>query len=610
MAEFASSIDVYPREGQTYPDAAGVPITATGATVDRSKYILEALRDSFLLTEDPLDVYQPENRTTGGVIVGGRTFNSFATLGASLGLLPGEACELLGYSAAGDGGGGTFYWSLGDSTPANGGTIAGSSFLGRWRRLMDDNTVNVRWFGAKGNGTGDDTAAIHAAMDFAMANSIRNIYLPPGTYRASSITHFKSDMRFYGAGRTQTIIQSTATTTTGGEKGLLEITGTAFLNQLEISDLYLDCTYDQWDANTVSVPQANQIHGIYIHGQTSTLSLTLRGMRMYGTSGYGIRCTSGEVFQSVFEDIDFSLCVQGHMYVLRSSICNRYTGLTFGALSSGKSCLTIVSGGINANGCNGIFQVGYLQGTYPAKCRFATLGSASTFVLANWENCNIESFTEYGIYHFADSSSNFRLTSFTCGTMGGAVRALYYERVQSDSVQYMDSSCRFFTTGTATWGDPDTNVTDTYAVECLVGTPFFSYNAINRYSMVTPVGSAEIPVFKNVTSAFRTPGLQISNEQPETLFHTTVIKSATFTADTSSEYLCNATSGAITANLPQAAYSTGRRLTFVKTDASGNAVTLDGYIGETINGATTRALTAQWNKVTVLCDGSRWVEVT
>ncbi len=58
-----SFIAVYPAEGTTYPDADDVPITSAGALVARSQYILDALRAGFLLTWDPLDVYEPEDRT-------------------------------------------------------------------------------------------------------------------------------------------------------------------------------------------------------------------------------------------------------------------------------------------------------------------------------------------------------------------------------------------------------------------------------------------------------------------------------------------------------------------------------------------------------------------
>lgn len=60
----ATTVEVYPKKGETYPDADGVPITAVGANVAQSKYIADALRDGFLLTWDPLEINEPEDRTT------------------------------------------------------------------------------------------------------------------------------------------------------------------------------------------------------------------------------------------------------------------------------------------------------------------------------------------------------------------------------------------------------------------------------------------------------------------------------------------------------------------------------------------------------------------
>ncbi len=147
-------ISVYPREGTTYPDASGTPVTAAGATVDTSKYIRDAIRAGFLLTWDPYGVYLPEDRTTTPGSGDGDTLraNSFAALSALIGTSSGQVCELLGYYTPGDGGGGTFYWSAGNSSPQNYGTVAGSSGSGRWVRLFSG-AVNVKWFGAVGDGS-------------------------------------------------------------------------------------------------------------------------------------------------------------------------------------------------------------------------------------------------------------------------------------------------------------------------------------------------------------------------------------------------------------------------------------------------------------------------
>jgi hypothetical protein len=69
--------------------------------------------------------------------------------------------------------------------------------------------------------------------------------------------------------------------------------------------------------------------------------------------------------------------------------------------------------------------------------------------------------------------------------------------------------------------------------------------------------------------------------------------------------LADPTSGAITVNLPAVTSSTGAILT-VKNIGTTNAVTLDGNASETIDGATTKALSTQYDVVTVFCDGTEW----
>jgi hypothetical protein len=94
------------------------------------------------------------------------------------------------------------------------------------------------------------------------------------------------------------------------------------------------------------------------------------------------------------------------------------------------------------------------------------------------------------------------------------------------------------------------------------------------------------------------------------LYYNIHAKTATFTASgTENVFLCNATSGAITANLPSAAIGSISRIvfTFKKTDSSGNAVTVDAASTETIDGATTYVLGSQYKSVTIMSDGTNWV---
>lgn len=46
-----------------------------------------------------------------------------------------------------------------------------------------------------------------------------------------------------------------------------------------------------------------------------------------------------------------------------------------------------------------------------------------------------------------------------------------------------------------------------------------------------------------------------------------------------------------------------------KVDSSGNTVTIDGNGSETIDGATTKVLSAQYDTVSIVCDGSNWLVI-
>jgi hypothetical protein len=117
----------------------------------------------------------------------------------------------------------------------------------------------------------------------------------------------------------------------------------------------------------------------------------------------------------------------------------------------------------------------------------------------------------------------------------------------------------------------------------------------------------------DATQTWRVTGAQIKawiNDwltQPLSLVQS---KTATFTADVGYDiYLCSASGGAFTANLPTAVGNGGKIFRFKKTDSSTNAVTVDGSGTETIDGATTFVLNAQYESVTVLSDGTNWLVV-
>lgn len=70
--------------------------------------------------------------------------------------------------------------------------------------------------------------------------------------------------------------------------------------------------------------------------------------------------------------------------------------------------------------------------------------------------------------------------------------------------------------------------------------------------------------------------------------------------------IANSTAGAITVSLPPAATSNGRVFFVKRVNAGANNVTVDPFGSETIDGAATHVLTAQWARVEFVSNGTAW----
>ena len=136
-----------------------------------------------------------------------------------------------------DGGGGMFVWDDGSTeTDDNGITIkATATATGRWIRVYSG-MVNVKWFGALGDGSTDDTTAIQAAIDYQLALTVNapdvtggdratapTIFFPTGIYVISStVTIESSYANFFGE---DAVIQKTTGTFTGSSGFHANLTG-------------------------------------------------------------------------------------------------------------------------------------------------------------------------------------------------------------------------------------------------------------------------------------------------------------------------------------------------------------------------------------------------
>jgi len=94
---------------------------------------------------------------------------------------------LTGFHVPGDGGEGIFAWDSSISARQDdGGTVIHSDNVrgrGGWRRLYSG-PLNVCWFGAKGDNSGDQREAIQKALD--LIDDGGAVYFPSGTYRIAA----------------------------------------------------------------------------------------------------------------------------------------------------------------------------------------------------------------------------------------------------------------------------------------------------------------------------------------------------------------------------------------------------------------------------------------
>jgi hypothetical protein len=124
------------------------------------------------------------------------------------------------------GGGGVFVWST-TVTADNGGTVItkSSAPTGSWKRLYDGST-NVRWFGAKGNGSVNDKVAIQAAITFAQANG-NTVFVPAGEYRLDSEVTVPANTKIVGEGSHEPALLKTSLFVAGssGVARMFNITG-------------------------------------------------------------------------------------------------------------------------------------------------------------------------------------------------------------------------------------------------------------------------------------------------------------------------------------------------------------------------------------------------
>lgn len=108
-------------------------------------------------------------------------------LRSTVGVTLNDTILLLGYNAVNDGGEGEFYWVPTSALADDGGAVIQPTLVtgnGRWLRVFTNSIISVKFWGAIGNGSADDTNAINNAFIYAGKGIID---FPHGDYCVTGI---------------------------------------------------------------------------------------------------------------------------------------------------------------------------------------------------------------------------------------------------------------------------------------------------------------------------------------------------------------------------------------------------------------------------------------
>jgi hypothetical protein len=215
---------------------------------------------------------------------------------------------VLGYYTAGDGGGGEYYYDPTDSSSTdNGGTIIVATDNARWKLIVQA-SVNVKQFGAKGDGVSDDTPYFTAAL-----NSGYPAYAPPGSFMANIVITSGSGKKLIGAGKYLTTIQNY------GNSPIITLNSTS----ASIVGFTLEGVWLQ-NRNTVTYPNAD---GIYITGDSGGVNQndfhTFRDLYVFQMR-YGFIADQRSIWNT-FERVVFATSLVHGMYIPTTQNCDQWS---------------------------------------------------------------------------------------------------------------------------------------------------------------------------------------------------------------------------------------------------------------------------------------------
>ena len=138
------------------------------------------------------------------------TFDTVADMKLATNLIDGSYAKTLGFRSLNDGGGAIYY--INNNGTANERNVIAIGSLNA-HLVINPNNLNVKQFGAYGDGSHDDLTAIQATVDYGRSNGYYNIHIPKGRYNISNALVLPELVQIYGDTRDTSVLVKTTNNT-------------------------------------------------------------------------------------------------------------------------------------------------------------------------------------------------------------------------------------------------------------------------------------------------------------------------------------------------------------------------------------------------------------
>lgn len=248
----------------------GKAVDGTGASVD----LLVDTHYSFAV----YDAYGKLSQSVSTQLV--VEVDGFSTLRNLPVIYEGQRVTLLGWNKGSNVGGGVFVGHKGTNTDDGGVIAAGSGFY--WQRIVDVPFYIVDWFGAKGDGTSDDTVAIQQAISTAKTGEVR--FRDGATYLTGNLI-FNAPTTLNGVSKRGNTRLSPFPGTTGNHFTVATYLAPTFKNL----NLVGDWTTVGSRVSPTPPTVLGALNAIWINDQSSyQTSIQMESCTISNYSGYGI----------------------------------------------------------------------------------------------------------------------------------------------------------------------------------------------------------------------------------------------------------------------------------------------------------------------------------